>query len=170
MNREHKILRDAENGYVFLNGDRVFSFRIKTFQAYMDRLNITGDQVSRVLMGQMGKAAGHAAMDFARDRVHSIEDLWKVTDETLVEQGCGRCLGIEQQGEGNTSKVIVRLKGTPLTYDRKAHEPTCDAVRGLMQGWIEGYLGKSAASSIETQCESVGAPECVFEVTFKNAK
>lgn len=166
MNPEPNISRDSENGHVFLNGDRVFSFRIKTFQAYMDRLNISGDKVSRVLMDQMGKAAGHAAMDFQRDRVHSVEDLWKVTDEVLSEQGCGRCLGIEQHVEGNTSKFTVRLRGTPLTYNRKTTEPSCHAARGLMQGWIEAYLNRNATASVETKCESMGASECIFEITF----
>ncbi|MGP8069177.1 MAG: V4R domain-containing protein [Candidatus Bathyarchaeia archaeon] len=166
MNPEPKVSRDPENGRVFLNGDRVFSFRIKTFQAYMDRLGVAGDKVSQVLMDQMGIAAGHVAMDFVRDRIHSIEDLGKVTDETLSELGAGRCLGIEQHSEGSTNKVTVRLRGTPLTYNRKATEPACHAMRGLMQGWIEGYLDRKAVSSIETACESMGASECVFGVTF----
>ena len=166
MNPEPEISRNLENGYLFVNGERMLRFRVKTFQAFMGRLNVSGNSVSQVLSDQMGRAAGYAAMGFSKDRIHSVEDLWKVGDELLSEQGWGRCLGVEKRVEGSTNRFIVRLKGMPTSWERKATEPACHLMRGAVQGWLEGYLEMNAASSSETQCESTGSSECVFEVTF----
>jgi predicted hydrocarbon binding protein len=167
MKAEPKISRDLENGYLFVDGERIFAFRIKTFQAFMDRLNVlAGKPVSQVLSDQMGKAIGHTAMDYSKDHVHSVEDLWKVADELLSQRGCGRCMGGEKRAENGTNRFIFRLKGIPTSYERKATEPTCHVMRGVVQGWIEGYLGRNAVSSSEIRCVSTGSSECVFEVKF----
>jgi predicted hydrocarbon binding protein len=167
MKPKHEILRDLENGYLFDDGERIFSMRIKSFQVFLERLGVIGGKpVSQVLWDQMGKAAGHAALTFWKNRIHSIEDLCKVGDEILSQQGCGRLLGVEKRVEGSTDRFIVRCKGTPLSYERKTTEPSCHFMRGLMQGWVEGYLERNAASSIETKCEATGSSECVFEITF----
>ena len=164
---EPVVSRDPEKGYLFVDGERTFSFRIKTFQAALDRLDIiAGKSVSQVLCNQMGKAIGQAGMAYWKDRIRSGEDLWKVADEVLSVQGAGRCVGGEKRVDGSTSRFIFRLKGTMTSYDHKATEPACNFMQGIVQGWIEGYLERNAASSSETQCESTGSPECIFEVTF----
>jgi|SRR5208337_3206505 len=167
MQSELKVSHDPENGFLFVDGERSFSFRVKSFQASLDRLDImTGKLVSQVLSDQMGKAIGRVGMDHWRTRIHSDDDLWKVTDEVLSVHGAGRCVGGEKREEGKTSRFIFRLKGTMTSYDHKATEPTCHLMRGIVQGWMEGYLERNASSCIETQCESTGSSECVFEVTF----
>ena len=167
MEPEYELSRDLENGYLFVNGERIFAIRIKTYQAFIDHLKaVRGKSVSTVLCDQIGKSMGHAAMAFWKNRVHRVEDVWKLGDEVFSHQGCGRLLGAEERVEGGTRKFIVRCRGTPISYERNAAEPTCDVMRGFVQGWVETYLEKAAASSTETQCESMGSSECVFEVTF----
>ena len=167
MGPEPEVSRDPENGYLFVDRERTFSFRIKTFQAALDRLDIlAGKPVSQVIADQMGRAIGQAGLAYWKGRIHSGEDLWKVADEVLSVQGAGRCVGGEKRVEGSTSRFIFRLKGTLTSYDRKTTEPSCHIMRGIVQGWIEGYLERKATSSIEKQCEAAGSSECVFEVTF----
>ena len=114
MKADHEISRDLEKGYLFVNGERMFAIRIKTFQAFVDRLNvITGKQVSQVLSDQMGKAIGHTAMAYSKDRVRSVEDLWKVGDEILSQQGCGRLLG---------GRNVWRARRACSSLDSKVHQ------------------------------------------------
>lgn len=105
-------------------------------------------------------------MRYSKSQIRSEDDLWKVFDRVLQARGWGRCLSMTKGDEDRTTVYVFKCTGTPFTYERKANEPACDMLRGLIVGWLETYLDKRAVAHIEAECASTGSPFCVFQVTF----
>jgi predicted hydrocarbon binding protein len=162
-----QLSRDEERGWILEDGRRIISFRLTTFQALMHELRrMTGEKVAEVLLHRLGVAIGRTGMSHLKDEVRSKEDLKEVIDRHARLRGWGRCLGIEERKDVGKTTYAVACEGTPFSYERKAEEPTCHMMRGLVVGCLETYLDKRAESSVETECMSTGSGSCVFEVVF----
>ena len=164
-----KLTRDMENGWILEDNIRIASFRVKTFQIFVDRLrSIAGAHVADLLLEKMGEAMGEAAMQERKNAIHSDEDLWKAFDRVVSIRGSGRCFGMTRSTKDSETTYVFKMKGTLLSHERRATEPTCHIIRGTIRGWTEAYLNKKASKSVETECASTGSSSCVFEVTFKD--
>lgn len=165
-----KLTRDMENGWISEDiHTRIATFRVKTFQIFVDRLmGIPGGYVGSLLLEKMGEAMGEAAMQDRKNAIHSDEDLWKAFDRVVSIRGSGRCLGMTRSTKDSETAYVFKMKGTLLSHERRAAEPTCHIIRGTIREWTEAYLNKKALKSVETECASTGSSSCVFEVTFKD--
>lgn len=161
------ISRDREKGWVLEDDRRIVTFRIKTFQSFVDRLiSLVGDHVAETILYQMGDEIGRVAFDYSRKNIKSEDDLRKVLDNVLSNRGWGRCGAIEKYTRDNKIVYIVRVTGTPSSHERASNEPTCHIERGIASGYLEAYLGKKAWSHSELECVSAGGRLCVFEIIF----
>ncbi len=159
---------DQDNGWIMSRNERVIVFRVKTFQAMMERLtSIAGSTVTKTLFYMMGLEVGQTAMRYSKDEVHSLGDLAKVANRLTAMYGWGRSLSLEASTRDGQAVYTCVVKGTPLSHKRTANEPVCHMMRGVVAGWLEIYLDKRAVSSVETQCAAMGHEHCVFEVKFK---
>jgi len=163
------ITRDREKGWVLEEGNRIVTFRIRTFQSFVDRLiSLVGKRVSEVIMYQMGTEIGHVAYKYSEDKIKSDEDWAPVLDNVLATRGWGRCRNFEKQAQSGTLTYAITITGTPFSYERKTTEPTCHVLRGVVAGCIEARLGTKAQNSIEKECQSMGSKSCIFELTFRD--
>ena len=167
MSADSVISRDRENGWVIEDGRRLVTFRIKTFQSFLDRLiSLVGAGVGKIILYQMGNEIGRVAFDYSREAIKSESDLGQMLDKSLVDRGWGRCTSLEKQARDGKIMFIVRMKGSPFSHERTSEDPTCHLVCGIVSGYLEAYLGKKAQSHIERECESTGSKSCIFETTF----
>ena len=162
-----ELSRDVGKGWILEGPDRIISFKVKTFQRFIDSLvGMAGAHVADVLLYHMGSELGHTAHDYTKEETRSEDDLPKVIDRVLTERGWGRCLEMTVKRQNGRVAYVFTVSGGPLVRERRAAEPTCTLVRGSLAGWLEAYLGKKAQSSTETECASTGDKFCIFEVTF----
>jgi predicted hydrocarbon binding protein len=163
-----KFVVDPDNGWIMARDERVIVFRVKTFQAMMDRLtSVAGSTVTKTLFYMMGEEIGQTAMRYSKNEIHGKGDLTRIADRLLAIHGWGRCLSFETTDRDGQTVYVCVVKGTPLSHQRVTNEPTCHVMRGVVAGWLEVFLDKKAQSSTETQCASMGSQQCVFEVTFE---
>ncbi len=161
------LTRDEENGWILEDSTRIVSFRVKTFQAFVDKLvSMAGRRVAEILLYNMGNEMGRTICHYSKDDIKSENDLGEVLDRVARLRGWGRCLVFEKRKESSRTLYLVKFRGTPLSYERTSMEPTCHVVRGGIVGYLEAYLSKKAAASSEIECASLGHEFCVFEVTF----
>lgn len=161
------ITRDREKGWVLEEGNRIITFRVKTFQSFVDRMiSLVGKRVAEMILYQMGNEIGHVAYKYSEDRLRSDEDLGRVLDDVVGTRGWGRCGDFERQVQSGALRCTLTVTGTPFSYERTSLEPTCHIVRGVVAGYLESHFGRKAQSSIEKECASTGSKVCVFEVTF----
>lgn len=162
-----KLSRDEEKGWILEDGVHIISFRLNTFQIFLDSLvSVVGLKIAVALMHRMGNAIGHATMQYARDEVRRDDDLGKVLDKVLLTRGWGRCVEASKKHEGGRALYVFKLSGTPVSQEHKATEPTCQLIRGLLAGLVEAYHGRGGAESVEKECVAVGGKHCIFEVTL----
>jgi len=162
-----ELSRDIDRGWIFEGHDRILSFRVTTFQKFVDSLvGMAGTKVAEILLYTMGASLGHIAFHHYKEKVQSEEDLQKVFDKVLASRGWGRCVRITKTMDPSKSVYAADLTGSPFSYERKALEPTCHILRGAVAGFIEASLNKKATSSAETTCASMGAPHCTFQISF----
>jgi len=163
------MFRDLENGLVLENGNRIVTFTIKTYQAFVDKVAVlAGPRVAQTLLYQMGNEMGRAGFSYSKEAVRSLRDAWKVFDGVLAYRGWGRCIELREKVHDNSVTFVVTTKGCPLCDDRRSYVPRCDVLRGVATGWLEAFLGKKAKSSIETDCAAVRNQHCIFEISFDN--
>lgn len=160
-------LNRTEKGWVLEDDKRIVTFRIKTFQAFTDRLiSLVGGRLGETILYHVGNEIGHVAFDYSRANVKSEDALGPVLDNVLAERGWGRCIGFQKQTHDEKVTYVLRAIGTPSSHERKSTQPQCHIVRGIVSGYVEGYLGKKAQSHLERECVSTGSQYCVFETTF----
>jgi len=161
------ISRDKEKGWITEGRERIVTFRIKTFQAFADRLiKMAGSTLGGVLLYQMGNEIGRTALHYSRNLIRSESDVGKALDIVYSQRGWGRCLGVETETVDGETKYVFKMTGTPLSHERASKEPTCHIVRGILAGWIEAYVDAKAKRSREVECASMGHQSCVFEVVL----
>lgn len=158
-----RLERDEKKGLIMEDGKRILSFRVATFQALVDRLRaMAGSKVATTILFGLGKEIGRTALNYSRDTVMS-DNLVQVFDEIIRTRGWGRCLAIQKQDDRGA--YVVTMSDCPLCYERKASEPMCDLMRGIVTGWIETFLGKKAQRSAETVCAATDQRGlCAFEI------
>lgn len=70
MSKDLTIARDTEKGWILEDGNRLVTFKVKTFQAFVDRLgSLVGSRVSEVIMYQLGTEVGHVAYKYSEKEV-----------------------------------------------------------------------------------------------------
>ncbi len=154
-------------GWFFEEDSRIISFRVETFHALADSLiGMAGAIVAKTLLYKVGSEMGRRSFNKWKTHIQSIEDLLKVFDLTAKRRGWGRILSLTSRKENEKTIYTFTRSGTPSSYNRRATEPTCYLEKGTYAGWIEGYVGGTAHSSVETKCASTGEPFCIFEITF----
>jgi predicted hydrocarbon binding protein len=167
-----QLSRDEENGWIMEDPERIMSFTVPNFQAIIDDLTaLTSRNVANVLLFRMGLATARANVKIILSELKNEDPpkemkLYEAFDRFVQTRGWGRCLGMAKEDEFAETVYVFKCKGTPFSYKRTASEPSCHMMRGAAHGWLEGYLGRKAAASVETECASMGAPFCVFQVTF----
>jgi predicted hydrocarbon binding protein len=162
-----KLTRDEKRGLILENGSRILSFKVKTFQAFLDKLGmVAGDRVAKVLVFQMGEEIGKTGLRYSLNEIKSQNDLGKVFDVALRRRGWGRCLNLERNAKENAVVYLVKISDCPECYERKVIASACNLMRGVATGWIEGYLNKQARDSVETSCAASGDQVCSYEVIF----
>jgi predicted hydrocarbon binding protein len=97
--------------------------------------------------------------------VKSASDLASAMDIVLAERGWGRCREIKKV-EMRGLTYSVRTEGNPISGKHKSNEPMCHFVRGFYTGFLEAYLHKKEKHSEHVTCAALGAPYCIFELTF----
>jgi predicted hydrocarbon binding protein len=165
---EPRLKVDKERGWLLESDSRIISFRVKTFQAFIDRLAaMAGSQVAATVLYGMGTEIGHNVFLYAKDRIKSDDDLGRVADEVMATNGWGRCLQMtKRSGEGKTVYTFT-LSGTPFSHERESGEPTCHILRGALAGGVGSFVDKKAKACVEKECASMGASHCVIEVAFE---
>lgn len=162
-----ELKRKENDGFILEDSQRIISFRVETFQAFGDRLvSMVGAIVGRTLTYGIGTEIGQTALRYSRDEIRSEDDLGKVFDRVVTLRGWGRCLAMEKHDSDHKLVYVSRMKGTPTAHGRTATEPVCHLIRGIVAGWIEAYVGRTAKSSSEVACEATGKKFCVFETSF----
>ncbi len=64
-----------------------------------------------------------------------------------------------------SSKLTLRLEGSPICKGLETHEPACAYFAATFERVFAEMLGPSV-QVVETACEATGAPACVFEVDW----
>jgi len=160
-----ELTRNEERGWILEGDKRILSFRVKTFQALVNRLtSMAGSMVSATLLFQMGREIGETAFKYSKDSAMA-DVLVKVFDSVLIDRGWGRCLKVER-GKDTETTYVFTIAECPLCYELKQTEPICHLMGGLVTGWIEAFQGIKARQTLETACAAVGDKFCVFEVSF----
>lgn len=96
MSKDLTIARDTEKGWILEDGNRLVTFKVKTFQAFVDRLgSLVGSRVSEVIMYQLGTEVGHVAYKYSEKEVRSEDHIVRVLDSILAARGWGRCEGFD---------------------------------------------------------------------------
>jgi predicted hydrocarbon binding protein len=161
-----KLDRQDANGFIHEDGEPVLSFRATTFQSILDWLTATsGEKVAKIILHQMGKAIGRTAFSHLPELIPP-NNLTEALDHALSTRGCGQVLDLNGTGHGSSLAYVCSVKGCPICYKRVSTSPTCDVMRGIVSGWLESFVQKSAESSVETACVAMGSQVCVFRVTF----
>lgn len=162
-----RLERDENKGWILEDGKRILSFRVTTFQAFIDKLmNIAGSQVAQTLLFQTGKEIGQTGLRYSKDKIKSEQDLGKVFDEVLTLRGWGKCLEIQKKSQDSKTLYVFTLSNCPLCHEHKTGLTICHLMGGISAGWLEAYLGKKALTSVERECASTNGQFCVFEITF----
>ena len=134
----------------------------------LDRLySMTESKPGKTVLNQIGQDLGRAAFDYSKNTIAS-EDHWKNLDEILSRRGWGRCVSVNRINDEPYVTYAYTIRDCPICYNRKATEPMCDIVRGIVTGWQESILGRKAEASDETRCAATGAKFCIFHVSFKD--
>ncbi len=163
------LSRDYEKGLILEGKARIMSFRVKTFQAFIDRLIlVAGKQIGRVLLYQLGNEIGRTAMRYSKeeDVIGSEEDAKAAIDNVLRLRGWGTFVSLTKRIENKKDVYALVHAHCPLCFERTAAEPICDLMRGVFAGLIEEYLGRKAIESKEIACTALNHRNCVFEVTL----
>jgi predicted hydrocarbon binding protein len=161
------ISRDREKGWVVEDGKRLITFRLMTFQSFENRLiSLVGDEVSKMILYQMGNEIGRVAYDYSREAIKSESDLGPVLDSILSDRGWGRCGVFVKETRDGEITFTVQATGTPSSHERTSVKPTCDIESGIASGFLEAYFGKKAHSHSELACVSTRSLYCMFETTF----
>jgi predicted hydrocarbon binding protein len=163
-----KIARDEKKGLILENERRILSFDLDMLQASVDRLTkISGERVTEVLLVQIGNEIGKVSFDHYKDEVKSDNDAGIVFDRVMRLRGWGRCLNLERQDRDDGKTVYVfNTADCPICCDRKATKPSCNLMRGIVSGWLEGYLGRKSSEITETTCAGIRGQLCVYELTI----
>lgn len=162
-----RLARDEEEGLILEDGKRIISFRIETWLALIDRVfGIAGPKITKVLLEQIGNEIGNSSMAYSKSQLQGEESLAKVLDEVLLLRGWGRCRDFEKRIEDGKAIYRFRLNNTPFTHERKSTQPVCDMMRGIVEGWLETYLGRKAAGNNEISCAAMGHAFCSIEIVF----
>jgi predicted hydrocarbon binding protein len=163
------LSRDLERGWIMEGGERIITFRIKTFQAFVERLSgILGPRAAGVLLYEMGMEIGQVSFQYSKASIGSDADLSRAFDSVLRLRGWGRIVRFERREGGGRAVYKVSIEGSPMAHERRAEGPTCDLLRGVAAGWLSAYLGKRPAASAETECASAGGRACSFEMAFRD--
>jgi predicted hydrocarbon binding protein len=167
VSTKRELRQRQEDGWILEGEERILSFRVKTFQAMLDRLySIAESNPGKTLLYQIGQDMGHAAFDYSKKAI-TPEDHWKILDDILSRRGWGRCVSANRINDERYVTYAYTIRDCPICYNRKATEPMCDIVRGIVTGWQESSIGRKAEASDETRCTATGAKFCIFHVSFK---
>jgi predicted hydrocarbon binding protein len=161
--------KHAETGLIveIPSGERMVAFRTTTFLELMDRLiGILRYTVGVTVLNQMGIGIGQSMFNHSKDEVKSDNDLVSLMDIVLAERGWGRCRELKKV-EMRGLTYSVRTEGNPISGKHGRNEPMCHFVRGFYTGFLEAYLHKKAKTSEEIASAALGAPCCIFEITFE---
>jgi predicted hydrocarbon binding protein len=158
--------RQDTNGCVRQDEEPVLSFRATTFQSILDWLTATsGEKVAKIILHQMGKEIGSTIFSYLTEPIPP-DNLIEALDHALSTRGCGQVLDLNGTERGSTLTYVCSVKGCPICYKRVSTAPICDVMRGIVSGWLESFVQKSAESSLETACVATGSQSCVFRVAF----
>ena len=161
------ISRDRKKGWVVEDAKRLVTFRLSTFQSFENRLiSLVGDQVSKMILYQMGNEIGRVAYDYSREAIKSEADLGPVLDKVLTDRGWGRCGVFVKETHDGKITFTVHATETPSSHERTSVKPICNIESGIASGFLEAYAGKKAQSHAELACVSTGSQYCIFETTF----
>lgn len=155
---------EEDSGCIVEDGDRIITFRAKTFQAIVEKLNgLTGRIVAKELLYQLGNQIGRTGLEYSKARVlDNGENLVQILDSVLRFRGWGRCLAIDPTDNG----YRVTIQNCAFCHMQQLSEPSCHLMLGSVTGWIEAFLGVRASGRIESECVATGGKFCVFEMTF----
>jgi len=168
LSTKRELRRRQEDGWILEGEERILSFRVKTFQTVLDHIySMAGSKVGKTVLNQIGQDIGRATFDYSKNDITS-EDHWKILDQVLSVRGWGRCVSVNRINHEPYVTYAYTIRDCPICYNRKATEPMCDIVRGIVTGWQESILGRKADSSDETRCVATGAKFCIFHVSFKD--
>ncbi|HXY83195.1 MAG TPA: hypothetical protein VEH56_05695 [Candidatus Saccharimonadales bacterium] len=157
------LTRDELRGLILEDNKRILSFSVSTFQALLSRLaDVSGSRVAQLILYELGDEMGWTAARHSRRKIMSGNRV-DAFDTALRVRGWGRCLSLEEK-EDNV--FVSTHSDCPLCYRRRAAEPFCDLMRGVVAGWMEGALNRKAIRSTENKCSAVDGKFCVFEVSF----
>jgi len=163
--RLQNLTRDEMRGLILEDNKRSLSFSVSTFQALVSRLvDMAGSRVAQLILYELGDEMGWTAARHVKRKL-TPNNLVETLDAALRMRGWGRCLSLEEK-EPNV--FVSTHSDCPLCYRRKAAEPFCDLMRGVVAGWMEGLISKKASGSIERRCAAVDGKFCVFEVSFND--
>jgi len=163
-----QLTRDEEKGWILEGDDRIVSLRVKTFQTLSDQLEtLVGSKIAAVILNQLGMASRHVVMNYSRDEIQSQSDLPTVLDSTMKARGWGRCVDLTWKSSGTRTTYTIKVKGSPLSYERQSSQPLCHLLRDALSGWLEAYSKAKVIDSTEIECESMKKPFCVFEVVLE---
>ncbi|MGO9645861.1 MAG: XylR N-terminal domain-containing protein [Candidatus Bathyarchaeia archaeon] len=163
--RLQNLTRDEMRGLILEDNKRILSFSVSTFQALVSRLvDVAGSRVAQLILYELGDEIGWTAARHSKRKMMP-NNLVDAFDAALRMRGWGRCLSLEEK-EANI--FVSTHSDCPLCHRRKAAEPFCDLMRGVVAGWMEGVLNKKAAGSVERRCSAVEGKFCVFEVSFND--
>jgi len=161
------LTRDEEKGWIIEGDNRIITLRVKTFQTLSNQLGaIVGSKISSIILNQLGMACGRVVMDYSREEIQLQSDLPTILDWIMRDRGWGRCVELTSQSSGTRTTYIAKLKGSPLSHEHHSSQPSCHLLRGALSGWLESYFDAKVVDSTETECESMGSPFCMFEVTL----
>jgi hypothetical protein len=93
-----ELRRNRDDGTIHEDDIRIITFRLKTFQKFIDGLYDTvGLTVGSVLLARIGSDIGQTAFDYSKGMIRTERDLGNVLDYTLKDRGWGACNGIEEK-------------------------------------------------------------------------
>ena len=168
LSTKRELRRRQEDGWILEGEERILSFRVNTFQGVLDHLySMAEPKVGKTVLYQIGQDMGRAAFAYSKKDMPS-EDHWKILDEVLSVRGWGRCVSVNRINDAPYVTYAYTISDCPICFNRKATEPMCDIVRGIVTGWQESIIGRKAESSDETRCAATGAKFCIFHVSFKD--
>ncbi len=161
------LTRDEEKGWISEGDNRIVTLRVKTFQTLSNQLEaIVGSKISGVILNQLGMACGRVVMGYSREAIQLQSDLPTILDWIMKDRGWGRCVDLTWQSSGTRTIYVAKVKGSPLSHEHHSSQPSCHLLRGALSGWLEEYLNAKVTDSTEKECESMGNPFCIFEVTL----
>ena len=139
--------RRTEEGSVYEGEERVITFRAATFQLFIDTVTaMAGGVVTKTIFYLVGDAIGRRTYEYSKDQEITPDNSADVLDGVLSARGWGRLISMkrtESQKEVTYESTFVHCI---ICHNRKAQEPICDVMRGLIAGWLESFVGKKAGS------------------------